>query len=63
MERELGKTLLVRHKGGAERGHTELTAFARGFMHDFAELREKVRKAGEGAFRGFHQRYKGKKAE
>ena len=63
LERELGETLLVRHKGGAERGHTELTVFARRFMRDFSALRVKVGKAAEGAFRGFQQRYEGKKAE
>ena len=41
LERELGETLLIRHKGGVARGHTELTPFARRFMRDFTGLRRK----------------------
>ncbi|MGD9612589.1 MAG: winged helix-turn-helix domain-containing protein [Kiritimatiellia bacterium] len=62
LERELGETLLVRHKGGAARGHTELTPFARRFMGDFAALRRKVRRSADAAFKGFQMRYEGKKA-
>ena len=61
LERELGEPLLVRHKGGATRGHTELTPFARRFIRDFAGLRQTVRKAAETAFKGFQKRYGGKK--
>ena len=61
LERELGETLLVRHKGGAARGSTELTPFARRFIRDFAGLRQKVRKSAETAFQGFQKRYEGKK--
>jgi molybdate transport system regulatory protein len=62
LEKELGATLLVRHKGGAVRGSTELTACARGFICDFAGLRRQVRKAADAAFKGFQKRYAGKKA-
>ncbi len=63
LERELGETLLVRHKGGAARGHTELTPFARRFIRDFAGLRQKVRKSADAAFKGFQKRYEGKKTK
>ena len=63
LERELGETLLVRHKGGATRGHTELTPFARRFIRDFAGLRQTARKAAETAFKGFQKRYEGKSAK
>ena len=63
LERELGATLLVRHKGGAARGHTDLTPFVRRFIRDFAGLRQKVRKSAETAFKGFQKRYEGKKAK
>ena len=56
LERELGETLLVRRKGGAERGHTELTPFARTFVREFARMRERTRRAGEGAFAEFRRR-------
>ncbi len=57
LERELGETLLVRHKGGAARGHTELTPFARRFIRDFSDLRRKVRRAADAAFKGFQKEY------
>lgn len=63
LERELGETLLVRHKGGASRGHTELTPFARRFMRDFEGLRGKVRQAADAAFKGFQKKYGRKKAK
>ena len=63
LERELGETLLVRHKGGAARGHTDLTPFARRFIRDFADLRQTVRKSAETAFKGFQKRYEGKKTK
>lgn len=57
LERELGATLLVRHKGGATRGHTELTPFARRFVRDFAKMRDGVRRAADRAFKGFQKKY------
>ena len=57
LERELGETLLLRHKGGAARGHTELTPFARRFMADFAALRGRVQRAAETGFAGFERKY------
>ncbi len=57
LERELGETLLVRHRGGASRGSTELTPFARQFIRDFAGLRRKIRQAAAAAFTGFERKY------
>jgi len=57
LERELEETLLVRHKGGASHGSTELTPFARRFMGDFAKMREEARRAADRAFKGFEKRY------
>lgn len=57
LERELGETLLERHKGGAERGRTELTPFARQFIRDFKRLRQRVRRAADAAFEGFKKKY------
>ena len=57
LEGALGETLLIRHKGGAARGSTELTPFARRFMKDFAALRKRVNQAAEAAFEPFQKRY------
>jgi len=62
LERELGKTLLIRHRGGASRGSTELTPFARKFAADFAQLRQGLLRAGKTSFAGFSKKY-GKKAK
>ena len=61
LERELGETLLVRHKGGAARGHTELTPFARRFVRDFADLRRKVRRSADAVYREFQKQYERKR--
>lgn len=53
MERGLGRTLLLRHKGGAARGNTALTPFARRLMRDFTALRRKVRHSADAAFAVF----------
>lgn len=57
LERELGETLLIRQKGGASRGSTKLTPFARRFAADFANLRNMLLKAGNRAFDGFIKKY------
>lgn len=57
LERELGKTVLIRQKGGAERGRTDLTPFAKRFMRDFGQMRLRVRRAAGTAFAGFQKKY------
>lgn len=56
LERELGETLLVRHKGGAARGSTELTPFAHQFVAEFAKLRQWLIAAGKRKFPDFVER-------
>ncbi len=57
LERELGETLLLRRKGGASRGSTELTPFARRFAADFAQLRAGLLRTGERTFAAFRRKY------
>jgi molybdate transport system regulatory protein len=59
LERELGETLLVRHKGGAARGSTELTPLARRFARDFAKARGRAQRAAESAFAKVCRKYGG----
>jgi molybdate transport repressor ModE-like protein len=59
LERELGTTCLRRHKGGAARGRTELTPFAREFLRDFTALRRTVQRAADRAFVRFRRKYAG----
>ncbi len=53
MERELNRPLLVRSKGGATRGSTELTPDARRLLRSFAALRRKVERTAAVAFGRF----------
>ena len=62
LEREMGETLLARHRGGAARGHSELTPFARRFIRDFAGLRRTVGRSAAAAFKGFQKKYGRKQA-
>jgi molybdate transport system regulatory protein/xanthine dehydrogenase accessory factor len=57
LERELGETLLIRRKGGAAHGSTELTPFARRFTADFVRLRLGLVKAADRSFVGFRKKY------
>ena len=62
VERELGEKLLIRQKGGANRGKSELTPFAREFSAEFSKLRQKMMKAGNREFSAFLGRFGPKKA-
>ena len=62
LEKALGEPLLIRHKGGAERGHSSLTPFARLFMRDFAALRKEVQRNTQRASKSFVKQYEGKRA-
>ena len=59
MERGLDRTLLIRHKGGAARGSTALTPFARRMIREFAVLRRKVRHSADAAFAVFLRKSSG----
>ena len=44
LERNIGRQLLIRRKGGNERGGTELTPFARNYMKNYRQLQKNIRK-------------------
>ncbi len=58
LEEALGQPLLIRKKGGAERGHSTLTPFARRFMRDFAALRRDIQRDARRSARSFVRQYK-----
>ncbi|MDR0994384.1 MAG: LysR family transcriptional regulator [Verrucomicrobiota bacterium] len=55
MEREVGRPLLIRHKGGAERGSTTLTPYGACCVKNFAVMRESILRCAEKAFAAFQK--------
>lgn len=57
LEEAMGEPVLIRHKGGAERGSSTLTPFARTFMRDFVALRKTIQHDARRASRAFLKQY------
>lgn len=53
LERNLGQKLLIKRKGGYDRGGTELTPFAEGFIQRYDRYQRKVKRFAEKEFPGF----------
>jgi molybdate transport system regulatory protein len=56
LEDDLGRQILVRKRGGNDRGGTELTPFGRRYISEYNRLAEKVRTGAEREFRVFQDR-------
>lgn len=56
LESEIGATLLIRHKGGAARGSTTLTPFAKRFLKHFAAMRKEVNRCADKSFAAFRKK-------
>ncbi|HSA23026.1 MAG TPA: LysR family transcriptional regulator [Myxococcota bacterium] len=50
LEAGIGHPILVRHKGGSQRGGTELTSQGRDLLGRYADLLGRVRRFADGAF-------------
>jgi len=50
MEKRLGKPLLVRHKGGAQGGHSDLTPEALEMIEKFKRMRQEITEISETIF-------------
>ena len=57
LETSLGQPVLIRQKGGAERGRSTLTPFARRFMRDFTALRKEIQRNAQRASKPFIKQY------
>lgn len=57
LEREMGRRLVCRHKGGNSRGGAELTPEGRQLAADFRRMLEAVEACAERAFRRFRRRW------
>lgn len=57
LEEAMGESVLIRHKGGAERGSSTLTPFARTFMRDFGALRRNIQRDARRSSRSFIKQY------
>ncbi|OGS52258.1 MAG: hypothetical protein A3J79_04415 [Elusimicrobia bacterium RIFOXYB2_FULL_62_6] len=62
LEKHLGRKMLIRRRGGADRGGAELTTFADNFLARYAEYRAGVKKYAEKEFSGFLKSLKARKA-
>ena len=62
LEVDLGKQILIRKRGGNDRGGTELTPFGERYVTEYSRLEEKVHRRAESEFRIFQDRVRGIRA-
>jgi len=61
LERCLGEKMLIRKRGGNERGGTSLTPFAEKYIRSFKRLEKQINNFAEGEFQAFQKEfYKGR---
>ena len=63
LEDNLGRKMLVRTKGGKDRGGTELTPFAERFIEEYDRFQEDVKSYSEKKFSAFRRKFELKKKE
>ena len=56
LEADLGRRILVRKRGGNERGGSELTRFGEKYIIEYSRLEKRVQRHVEGEFRIFRKR-------
>jgi len=56
LEADLGRRILVRKRGGNQRGGSELTAFGEKYVDEYSRLEKRVRAHVEKEFRVFQRR-------
>ena len=56
LEVDLGKQILIRTRGGNDRGGTELTSFGEKYVTEYSRLEQKVRTRAEREFHIFRDR-------
>jgi molybdate transport system regulatory protein len=56
LEADLGRRILVRWRGGNERGGSELTRFGEKYIAEYSGLEKRVRRHVEAEFRVFRER-------
>lgn len=62
LEKHLGRKMLIRRRGGADRGGAELTPFAENFLARYDDYQAGVKKYAEKEFAGFLKSLKAGKA-
>ena len=60
LEKHLGRKLLIRKRGGCDRGGAEMTPFGRTFIDEYDRMQAAVKNAAEKEFTRFRQRIKEK---
>lgn len=55
LERGVDRKMLIRERGGNERGGTQLTRYAEKFMESFIRLEEKINRFAQDEFQQFEK--------
>jgi molybdate transport system regulatory protein len=63
LEADLGQQILIRKRGGNDRGGTRLTPFGEKYVIEYGRLEEKIRKRVEKEFNVFKDRVAASKAD
>ena len=53
LEKSLDQKLLIRKRGGNDRGGTELTAYAEDYIHQYSKLEKKINSFADAEFQLF----------
>ena len=61
LEADLGRQILIRKRGGNDRGGTRLTPFGERYVIEYSRLEEKIRNRVEKEFRTFQDRTTGRR--
>jgi len=56
LERNVGRQLFIRKRGGNQRGGTELTSYAERYVEEYGRLQERLRRNAEREFEAFARR-------
>jgi molybdate transport system regulatory protein len=56
LEADLGRQILIRRRGGNDRGGTQLTPFGKSYVLEYSRLEKKIRARVEKEFRIFQER-------
>jgi len=56
LEKNMGQQLLIRKRGGNERGGTELTEYSESYIKEYGRLEEEMRRLADQEFQKFFKR-------
>jgi len=57
LEKNLDKPLLIRTRGGNDRGGTKMTSYGEKYLDDFQKLQKKIKKFAQDEFDAFQRQF------